>query len=147
MSNLVAPIPSLLGALVRPIVLSATVLACLLTGQSATAADHAPLTVVASIDVLPDIEIPGNEELAWAAFRSYIAAMRAENPAVTPVFLQRDVITNHFLMIEVWPNVAAFNAHDTMPAAEQLRSALTALLGSLFDQRLLIPMDDHSNAH
>lgn len=143
---------SIFMAAMQPLLPAVVVMIGLLTGRLAIAADTSPLTVTASIDVMPDVAWPGcrfaipacppnTEELTWAAFHSYVAALRVERPDVTPVIIQRaSPQQNHFVLVEVWPSLSAFNVHVMMPASRQLRAALTPLLATPFDQRLLLPM-------
>ena len=100
----------------------------------ASPAKHLPsqaLWVVTHVDAMPDyaaqatamLKQLGEAEAAEGGHLATIAGRQLDHP-------------NHFTLIEVWANRAAFEAHEAAQPARDFRAKLAPMLGALYDSRL-----------
>ena len=89
-----------------------------------------PVYVLGHVDVPPD---PTAE--AAAAIRRYVAGAKAE-PGALQVDAMQELRPNHFDVIEVWRDQAAFQAHQASPATRRFHDVIAPWRGSPFEERL-----------
>jgi len=89
--------------------------------------------VVCHVDIAPN---GGGVAVANKLLQQYIADSRKEPGAVRiEAYVQADR-ANHFSLVEVWRDRAAFDAHESAAHTKQFRNDIQPMLGSPFDQRL-----------
>ena len=111
-------------------ILQASALALLLTlGQAAAQNAGEAVYVVTHVDFTPPNAAQG--EAALKAF-----AAEASHDAVRYEVLQEPTRKNHFTLVTVWKDQAAFEAHLASPKTRDFRNKIDPLLGSPFDERL-----------
>ncbi|MGA2877788.1 MAG: putative quinol monooxygenase [Bryobacteraceae bacterium] len=89
------------------------------------------LYVVTHVDLTPNYTVDGTKLLQTFASDSH------KDKGVVRFELLQDVgRKNHFTMVEVWDNQAAFEAHLEANHTKQFREKLQPMLGSPFDERL-----------
>jgi quinol monooxygenase YgiN len=91
--------------------------------------------IVTHIDVTPNFSDAANK-----AIQKYAADSRKERGAISVVGTVQDGRTNHFSIIEVWQNRAAFEAHSGLAHVREFRETLQPMLGAPFDERLHEPI-------
>jgi quinol monooxygenase YgiN len=90
----------------------------------------AAVYVTSHVDVTPDYV-----EQAKAALRAYVAAARSE-PGAMRVEAVQEPRPNHFDLVEVWRDRAAYEAHLKTPATIAFHDAIHPWRGSPFEERL-----------
>lgn len=91
----------------------------------------AKLYVVTHVDLTPNYLAEGNKLLVEFASDSH------KDKGVVRFELLDDVSRkNHFTIVSVWENQAAFDAHLQASHTKQFREKLQPMLGSPFDERL-----------
>jgi len=91
---------------------------------------NAPIHVLAHVDVTPE-----HTDQAISAIRAYVAAALREPGAVRVGAIQ-ELRPNHFDVIEVWRNQAAYQAHEANPATIRFHDLIGPWRGSPFEERL-----------
>jgi quinol monooxygenase YgiN len=89
------------------------------------------LYVVTHVDFTPNFTADGT-----AALEKFAADSRKDKGVVRFELLQDLSRKNHFTIVEVWENRAAFDAHLAADHSKQFREKLQPMLGSPFDERL-----------
>jgi quinol monooxygenase YgiN len=89
-----------------------------------------PVYVTAHVDVTS-----GFTDRAAAALKAYVETARREPGAIRVEALQ-EVRTNHFDLIEVWRDLAAYEAHTAAPATIKFHDTIYPWRGSPFEERL-----------
>ena len=118
--------------LVRNLVLAVAALALLSVGGSARAQQNSQqLYVVTYIDVFPQFAA------ATTAALKQFAADSLKDAGAVRFEIYKDVErTNHFSVVEVWRDRAAYEAHLQQPHSKQFREKIQPGMGSPFDERL-----------
>ncbi len=88
------------------------------------------LYVLAHVDVTED-----HTQQAIAAIRSYVEAARRE-PGAMRLEAMQETRPNHFDIIEVWRDDAAYQAHETSQTTISFHDAIAPWRGSPFEERL-----------
>jgi quinol monooxygenase YgiN len=114
--------------MIRLLQLSALALV-LAFGQAAAQGTGEAVYVVTHVDFTPPNAAQG--EVALKAF-----AAEAGKDAVRYEVLQEPTRKNHFTLVTVWKDQAAFEAHLSSPKTREFRNKIDPLLGSPFDERL-----------
>ncbi len=91
----------------------------------------AKLYVVTHVDLTPNYLADGPPLL-----QKFAADSRKDKGIVRFELLQDRSRKNHFTMVEVWEDQAAFDAHLEAAHTKQFREKLQPMLGSPFDERL-----------
>ncbi len=78
---------------------------------------------------------PADAEKAAALIKKHSAAVRKEPSNLRTEALRGTGRTNHFLLLEVWRDPAAREAHAKAPSTTAFRQALQPLLYSPYDER------------
>lgn len=89
--------------------------------------------VVTHVDIIGGAE--GTAEAIKAMHDLQVASLR-EPGAIRFEVLQQDSRLNHFVMLEVWQNRQAYDAHNAMDHTLKFRATIAPILGSPFDVRL-----------
>jgi quinol monooxygenase YgiN len=87
--------------------------------------------VVTHVDVPP----PKKDECI-AALKTLVADSRKEPGSVRFDVFQQGNRPNHFSVVEIWKNQAAYDAHITAEPTKKFRDQLTPMSGALYDERL-----------
>ena len=87
--------------------------------------------VVTHVDVPP----PKKDDCI-AALKTLIAGSRKEPGSVRFDIFQQGSRPNHFSVVEIWKDQAAYDAHITATHTKAFRDALTPMTGALYDERL-----------
>ncbi len=103
------------------------------SGQSAK--ENATLYVVTHVDLTPNYLADGTKLL-----QQFASDSRKDKGVVRFELLDDIARKNHFTIVGVWENQAAFDAHLESSHAKQFREKLQPMLGSPFDERLHIIM-------
>jgi quinol monooxygenase YgiN len=98
-------------------------------GQAGAQGTGEPVYVVTHVDFTPPNAAAG--EAALKAF-----AAEAGKDAVRYEVLQEPTRKNHFTLVTVWKDQAAFDAHLSAAKTREFRNKIDPLLGSPFDERL-----------
>jgi quinol monooxygenase YgiN len=106
----------------------------LLFATVAAFAQDTKLYVVTHVDLTPPYIADGTPLLS-----KFAADSRKEKGAVRFELLQEPGRKNHFTIVSVWENQAAFDAHLAADHTKQFREKLQPMLGGPLDERL------HSN--
>jgi len=110
----------------------APVLATLtLLAASAAFAQDARLYVVIHIDTTPNYLTDGPTLL-----KKFAVDSRKDPGVVRFELLQDNSRKNHYTLVEVWENQAAYDKHLEAEHTKQFREKLQPMLGSPFDERL-----------
>jgi quinol monooxygenase YgiN len=109
--------------------LQVSALALLLSIGQAAAQNASEIYVVTHVDFTPP-----NAALGEAALKAF--AVEAGKDAVRYEVLQEPTRKNHFTLVTVWKDQAAFDAHLASPKTREFRNKIDPLLGSPFDERL-----------
>jgi quinol monooxygenase YgiN len=91
------------------------------------------LYVVTHVDLTPNYIADGTPLL-----KQYAADSRKDQGVVRFEMLVDVSRKNHFTIVSVWKNQAAFDAHLEAAHTKQMRQKLQPMLGSPFDERLSI---------
>jgi quinol monooxygenase YgiN len=112
--------------------LTALIVLLLAVSFEASAQDT-KLYVVTHVDLTPNYIADGTPLLKKFAVDS------RKDPGVVRFEMLVDVSRkNHFTIVSVWENQAAFDAHLEANHTKQLREKLQPMLGSPFDERLSV---------
>lgn len=95
-----------------------------------SAADE-KIYVVTHVDIMPTYTADGTRLL-----REFGAESRRDRGVVRFEVLQEPPRPNHFTIVAVWENQAAFEQHLAAEHTRNFRGKLQPLLGSPFDERL-----------
>ena len=87
--------------------------------------------VVTHVDIMPTYTADGTKLL-----RQFGADSRRDQGAVRFEVLREPSRPNHFTIVAVWQNQAAFEKHLAADHTRTFRGKLQPLLGSPFDERL-----------
>jgi quinol monooxygenase YgiN len=101
-----------------------------IAGEGAKAAPGA-IFVVTHVDVPP----PKKDDCI-AALKALVADSRKEGNSVRFEVFQQGNRPNHFSVVEIWKNQAAYDAHITAAHTKKFRDQLTPMTGALYDERL-----------
>jgi len=105
----------------------------LLAASFVLSAQDSKLYVVTHIDVTPNYTADATKLL-----QQYAAESRSD-PGVVRFEMLVDVSRkNHFTVVSLWENQAAFEAHLEANHTKQMRQKLQPMLGSPFDERLSV---------
>jgi quinol monooxygenase YgiN len=97
----------------------------------ALSAQDSKLYVVTHVDLTPNYTADGTKLLSQFASESH------KDKGVVRFEMLVDVSRkNHFTIVSVWENQAAFDAHLEATHTKQFREKLQPMLGSPFDERL-----------
>jgi quinol monooxygenase YgiN len=107
--------------------------ALLLLAVSLVLSAQDKLYVVTHIDVTPNYSADGAKIL-----RQYAAESRKDKGLVRFEMLVDVSRKNHFTVVSVWENQAAFDAHLEATHTKQMREKLQPMLGSPFDERFSV---------
>lgn len=110
--------------------LSLVALLLLATGGVLSARD-ARIYVVTHVDVMPNYAADATKLL-----KQYAIDSRKDKALVRFELLGGPSRKNHFTMLSVWDNQAAFDAHLEAEHTREFRGKLQPMLGSPFDERL-----------
>jgi quinol monooxygenase YgiN len=94
------------------------------------AAQSAQYYVVAHVDVPPP-----NTVKTVALLKQFAADTRKQPGLVRVDIQQEEALPNHFAIISVWADKAAFEAHQSAATTKRFRDELYPLLGAPLDQR------------
>jgi quinol monooxygenase YgiN len=86
--------------------------------------------VVAHVDVPPP-----NTAKTIALLKQYASDARKQPGLVRIDIQEEDALPNHFAIVSVWKDKAAFEAHQGTPETKRFREELYPLLGAPLDQR------------
>ncbi len=103
----------------------------LLFATVAAFAQDTKLYVVTHVDLTPPYIADGTLTLS-----KFAADSRKEKGAVRFELLQEPGRKNHFTIVSVWENQAAFDAHLSADHTKQFREKLQPMLGGPLDERL-----------
>lgn len=105
----------------------------LLAASFVLSAQDSKLYVVTHIDVTPNYIADGTKLL-----QQYTAESRNDKGMLRFEMLVDVARKNHFTVVSVWENQAAFDAHLEANHTKQMRQKLQPMLGSPFDERLSV---------
>jgi quinol monooxygenase YgiN len=111
--------------------LSLAVVTLLLLSTLAVSAQDAKLYVVTHVDLTPNYTVDGTRLL-----QQFASDSRKDKGVVRFELLNDVSRKNHFTIVGVWQNQAAFDAHLEANHSKQFREKLQPMLGSPFDERL-----------
>jgi quinol monooxygenase YgiN len=111
---------------------SLTALLLLAASVLLSAQEH-KLYVVTHVDLTPDHIADGTPLL-----KQYADESRKDKGVVRFEMLVDVLHKNHFTIVSVWENQAAFDAHLEATHTKQMRQKLQPMLGSPFDERFSI---------
>lgn len=100
-------------------------------GQLIAPKDPAPLYVVIFADLTPDNVAKGTELV-----KQYVLDTKKDPGNVRSEMLAQSNRTNHFMLLQVWQNTAAFEKHEEAQHTKDFREKTQPMLGAPFDQRL-----------
>jgi quinol monooxygenase YgiN len=112
--------------------LSLTALLFLAASLVLSAQDY-KLYVVTHVDLTPNYIADGTPLL-----KQFAAESRKDKGLVRFEMLVDVSRKNHFTIVSVWENQAAFDAHLEADHTKQMRQKLQPMLGSPFDERLSV---------
>jgi quinol monooxygenase YgiN len=101
-----------------------------IAGDGAKSAPGA-IYVVTHVDVPP----PKKDDCV-AALKALVTDSRKEGGSVRYDIFQQGSRPNHFSVVEIWKNQAAYDAHITAAHTKKFRDQLTPMSGALYDERL-----------
>ena len=108
-----------------------------LSVDTATTASAARAVFVAThVDV-----IPPRKDDAVVALKQLAEESRKDSGHVRFDVVQQTNRPNHFTVVEVWSDRAAFDAHAMAPHTRRFRDQLGPMSGSLYDERLYQSLD------
>ena len=94
-----------------------------------------PVYVAAHVDVTVE-----HTAQALAAIRTYVATARCE-PGAVRIEAMEELRPNHFDLIEVWRDEAAYQAHAAGPTAIRFHDVIAPWPESPFEERLGTPVE------
>jgi quinol monooxygenase YgiN len=103
---------------------------------AATAQSPQTYYVVAHVDVPPP-----NTAKTIALLKQYASDTRKQPGLVRIDIQQEEALPNHFAVVSVWADKAAFEAHQGAATTKAFRDALFPMLGAPLDQRPGHPLD------
>jgi quinol monooxygenase YgiN len=119
---------------IKPLLISAiddrTHVGMEIAGDGAKSAPGA-IYVVTHVDVPP----PKKDDCI-VALKALVADSRKEGNSVRFEVFQQGSRPNHFSVVEIWKNQAAYDAHITAAHTKKFRDVLTPMSGALYDERL-----------
>src|SRR5215831_9333490 len=92
--------------------------------------------VVAHVDVPPP-----NAAKTIALLKQYSSDTRKQPGLVRIDIQQEEALPNHFAVVSVWADKAAFEAHQGTATTKAFRDAMFPMLGAPLDQRPGHPLD------
>lgn len=92
---------------------------------------NGPMYVIAHVDIVPNHKDDGMKLL-----KDFEAESRKDQGVVRFEVVEEYARANHFTILEVWRNRAAYEAHVTSDHTKRFREALYPMLGSPYDERL-----------
>jgi quinol monooxygenase YgiN len=98
---------------------------------AAAKSEPGAIYVVTHVDVPP----PKKDDCI-AALKALVADSRKEGNSVRFEVFQQGSRPNHFSVVEIWKNQAAYDAHITAAHTKKFRDQLTPMTGALYDERL-----------
>jgi quinol monooxygenase YgiN len=110
--------------------------ALLLTSALAAAAQSAQYYVVAHVDVPPP-----NTAKTIALLKQFATDTRKQSGLVRVDIQQEEALPNHFAIVSVWKDKAAFEAHQGEATTKKFREDLFPMLGAPLDQRPGHPLE------
>jgi quinol monooxygenase YgiN len=91
---------------------------------------------VQSYYVVAHVDVPPPNLTKTVALLKQFAADTRKQPGLVRIDIQEeDAMPNHFAVISVWKDKAAFEAHQGEAATKRFREELYPLLGAPLDQR------------
>ncbi|MGD9617995.1 MAG: putative quinol monooxygenase [Alphaproteobacteria bacterium] len=94
-----------------------------------------------AVHILTHVDVPPpSKDICIGLLHRLVAASRNEAGALRFDALQQENRPNHFTLIEVWRDRAAWERHLTADHTSAFRRDLTPLLGALYDERLYEPL-------
>jgi quinol monooxygenase YgiN len=105
----------------------------ILTASVVLSAQDNKLYVVTHVDLTPNYIADGTKLL-----QQYAAESHKDKGVVRFEMLVDVSRKNHFTIVSVWENQAAFEAHLEAAHTKQMRQKLQPMLGSPFDERLSV---------
>jgi quinol monooxygenase YgiN len=114
--------------------LTALIIFLLAVSFKASAQDT-KLYVVTHIDLTPNYIAEGTPLL-----KQFAAESRKDKGVVRFEMLVDVSRKNHFTVVSIWDNQAAFDAHIEAAHTKQMREKLQPMLGSPFDERFSVPL-------
>jgi quinol monooxygenase YgiN len=112
---------------------SVTLLLASISASGARAKTADSVTVITYIDSIPDQFIPNNEEKARALVKQMNADTQHDPGLISYIILRETDHPNHFTILEVWKDDAAFNAHELAAHTRKFRNDLQPLIGSPYN--------------
>jgi quinol monooxygenase YgiN len=98
------------------------------------------VTAVTIIDVLSNANVPQNVENSGELLNK-LAADAQQSPGVVSFKILRDATrSNHFIILGVWKDMAAFEAYSGAETTRAFRQAFQSKLGGPFDERVYIDL-------
>lgn len=94
-------------------------------------AQDARIYVVTHVDIMPNLAAD-----ATPLLKQYAVDSRKDKGSVRFELLGEPSRKNHFTIVSVWENQAAFDAHLEAEHTREFRGKLQPMLGSPFDERL-----------
>jgi quinol monooxygenase YgiN len=79
---------------------------------------------------------PQAEENSGRLFRAQTAATKQDAAWFPMSFCRRQVLINHFTIVETWHDAKAYELHAGSEHAVRFRDEIHPFLGSLFDSRI-----------
>ena len=108
----------------------------LVAGALIAAAQSAQYYVVAHVDVPPP-----NTAKTIALLKQFATDTRKQAGLVRIDIQQEEALPNHFAIISVWKDKAAFEAHQGEARTKRFREELFPMLGAPLDQRPGHPLE------
>jgi quinol monooxygenase YgiN len=105
----------------------------LLVASFVLSAQESRLYVVTHVDVTPNYTADATKLL-----QQYAAESPKDKGVVRFEMLVDVLHKNHFTVVSVWDNQAAFDAHIEAAHTKQMRQKLQPMLGSPFDERFSV---------
>jgi quinol monooxygenase YgiN len=119
----------------------ATHVLALLAGDPLTGASGRPAAGPSAVYVLTHFDsIPPFKDEAAGALKQLAAASVQQPGVVQYQTLQQLNRPNHFKLLEVWKDQAAFDAHITAASTKQFRDFVQQGAGSPYDERIYKPI-------
>jgi quinol monooxygenase YgiN len=94
-------------------------------------------TAAGAVYVVTHVDVPPpKKDDCIAALKTLIADSRKEPGSLRFDIFQQGSRPNHFSVVEIWKDQAAYDAHITAAHTKAFRDALTPMTGALYDERL-----------
>lgn len=100
-------------------------------GTATAAAPGSAIHVVTHVDVPP----PSKDDCI-SLLKALAGESRKEPGVARFEVLQQATRPNHFAVVEIWKDEAAYNSHITAAHTKSFREKLTPMSGALYDERL-----------